>query len=451
VSLRWQFLVYLGILHLGVAAGALRFLWPEHRVWVLGLEAFLVVSTLVGLRLVRRMFEPLDLVRSGVQLMQESDFTTRFRERGAPELDELIRVYNGMADHLRDERARGEEQELFLERVLTASPSGVVTLDLDGRIATLNPSAERFLARALATSRSAAPVARAAEGGSSPFVGRRLADLGAPFTDALAQLEPGASRVLGLGRRRMRCQRGEFFDRGFARPFLLVEELTDELRRSEKAAYDLLIRTMSHEVNNTTGAVSSLLRSCARYGAQIAGRDRADFDAAIEVAIRRSAHLNQFVKRFADVVRLPPPRLEPTDLAALLDGLARLVGPELRERDVRLVRDVEPVPVVRLDPAQMEQALLNIVRNAAEAIGRDGTVTLRAARQGEATVLVVEDTGPGIAPEVRDRLFTPFFTTKENGQGIGLTLVREILEAHGFDFWLDGPPGGPTRFTIVMG
>ena len=434
MTLRGKFLLYVAALHVVFAASAIVFLL-HHPVWLLGVEAFFAVSALAGVRLVRRLFEPIRLIRSGIQLMQEKDFTTRFRPTGEPELDALIQVYNGMADHLRDERTRGEEQEQFLQRVLTASPSGVLTLDLDGRIVTLNPAARRLVGLACA----------------GPFEGCVLRTLGSAFTDGLAQLAAGETRVLSLGRRRLRCHRGEFFDRGFARPFLLLEELTEELRRSEKAAYDLLIRMMSHEVNNTTGAVTSLLRSCLHYSPQIAAADRADFETALEVSIRRSTHLNQFMKRFADVVRLPRPQPEPCDVHALLEGIVRLVQHELRERDVRVEWDLDGAPNVRIDATQMEQALLNIMRNAMEAIGRDGTITIRLGQRSGTPVLVVEDTGPGLAPGAADKLFTPFFTTKENGQGIGLTLVREILEAHGFDFWLEGPAGGPTRFTIVLG
>jgi signal transduction histidine kinase len=113
--------------------------------------------------------------------------------------------------------------------------------------------------------------------------------------------------------------------------------------------------------------------------------------------------------------------------------------------DVR--HDPAPLP---LDRAQIEQALVNIVKNAIEAIDSEGTITVRLLREGDRALLEVEDSGPGIAPSAREQLFTPFFTTKQNGQGIGLTLVQEILANHGLDFALDGPPGGPTRFKIVF-
>ena len=103
-----------------------------------------------------------------------------------------------------------------------------------------------------------------------------------------------------------------------------------------------------------------------------------------------------------------------------------------------------------MDRAQIEQALLNVAKNGIEAIGSDGSLTVRLGRREDKRVLEIEDTGPGIAPGVRDQLFTPFFSTKEGGQGIGLTLVQEILANHHFGYALEGPHGGPTRFTIVF-
>lgn len=120
------------------------------------------------------------------------------------------------------------------------------------------------------------------------------------------------------GPRRVRCQKLGFLDRGFTRHCLLLDEMTAELRRSEKSAYERLIRIMAHEVNNTSGSVSSLLESCHHYAAQVkAGFRRADFVGALDVASSRLTHMSAFMNQFADVVRLPPPRRAPTALPEL--------------------------------------------------------------------------------------------------------------------------------------
>jgi signal transduction histidine kinase len=256
------------------------------------------------------------------------------------------------------------------------------------------------------------------------------------------------------GRRRVRCHAATFMDRGFPRRFLLLDELTDELHKTEKRAYEKLIRMMSHEVNNTSGAVQSLLQSCLLYRRQLNDGDREDFAQALEVAIRRTAHLDEFMRGFANVVRLPQPRLQPSDPWEIAAQVGLLFRDQCRASRIRWHEEIEAdLPRVDCDPVQLEQVLLNVVKNAVEAIqatGEPGEIVLRGVRQGRRSLLSVADSGPGLSPEVQANLFTPFYTTRENGQGIGLTMVQEILLAHGFDFALDNRESSGAEFTIIF-
>lgn len=434
MSLRARFTLYLVAVHL-LLAGLAAWLIAQNRLWLLAAEVVLAASFVTGLALVRRFFTSLSFVRDSAQLLEDSDFMSRVRLVGQPGIDRLIQVYNRMVDSLRDERVRLQEQQQFLACVLRESPGGIVVLDFDGRIEMVNPAAARLL------------------GSPAEALERRtLAGIERPLASALDALAPGAVRVVPLwGGRRVRASHGTFVDRGFRRSFFLIEELTEELRQSEKAAYEKLIRMLSHEVNNTVGASSSLLTSCLAYGRQLTPEDRADFEHAIGVIIGRTAQLNAFMRGFADVVRLPPPNRQPVDLEALVHDLARLLTPDAAARGIAVRQAVaRDLPPIRVDRSQFEQALLNIAKNGLDAIGRDGVLTISATRGDEGTTLDIEDSGPGIPPEVREQLFTPFFSTKEGGQGIGLTLVQEILANHQIPFALDGPPGGPTRFTMLL-
>ncbi len=434
MSLRRGFVLYLSLVHVLFASLAVP-LFRGQRLWLLALEVALVASLVTGLALVRSLFGTLEVLREGAQLLAESDFTTRFRETGRPEMDDLIRVYNRMADHLREERVRTQEQHYFLSQILEVSPSGIVILDYEGRVEFANPAAERLLGHVRVD-----------------IKGRRLADLEGPLGEGLDALGAGESRVVAArGGRRVRVRHGRFLDRGFARSFLLLEELTEELRQFEKAAYEKLIRMMSHEVNNSVGAVSSLLDSSLSLGQGLPEADRREMEQALRVAIVRTEQLGAFMRGFAEVVRIPAPRLAPCDVRGLLEGITRLLSAEAERRRVRWSWDAgAPLPAVELDRIQMEQVFVNVIKNALEAIGRDGTITIRLGTRGPRPFVAIEDSGPGLPPEARANLFTPFFTTQENGQGLGLTLVREILDQHGFDYALESPPGGPTQFTIVF-
>src|SRR6266567_3596717 len=144
MTLRSKILLYFIILHLILAAAAV-FVLMENRLLLFAVEALFAASVYISYRLVRALFVPLDLIRTGAELITERDFSSRFVEVGQPEMDGLIRIYNDMAGRLREERLAAEEQQQLLQKIVTASPSGIVICDFDGRIEQMNPSAERLV------------------------------------------------------------------------------------------------------------------------------------------------------------------------------------------------------------------------------------------------------------------------------------------------------------------
>lgn len=407
--LRSKLLLYLVVLHL-VLGGLAAWLLVEEPPLLFAAEAVFVVSIAIGIHLLRGLFVPVDLIQTGAELIAERDFTTKFVPLGHPEMDTLIDVYNRMIDRLREERLSAQEQGHLLQKIVDASPAGIVLCDFDGNVQRMNPAAERILA-------------------------------GTP----LPELAAGESRMLPHhGSRRVRVSRAEFRDRGFAKSFYVVEELTEELRLSEKAAYEKLIRMMSHEVNNSVGAVRSLLESMLAYAPQVGEGDRADFTSALHIASARIDALNRFMAAFADVVRIPAPSRAPASVASLVERVGQLLRPELAERKVRLELDLADRGTYDVDANQLEQVVINIFRNALDAIQREGVI--RAAMHDG--VLTITDSGPGIPEGARGELFTPFFTTKRDGRGLGLTIVQEILANHGLRFSLENARPQGAVFTI---
>ena len=284
------------------------------------------------------------------------------------------------------------------------------------------------------------------------LAGKKMRGLKIPLISAIDDLLPGTSSIIPLrGIRKARCFKSHFLDQGHVRLFYIIEELTEELRKTEKVAYEKLIRMLSHEVNNSLGAANSLLHSCLHYKSQLRMEDRADFETALTVAITRTEHLNSFMKSFADIVKLPLPKKQLIDIRLLLQNLLSLLDEELKGRRIDVVWDIDASPgPLSLDASQMEQVFLNILKNSMEAIDADGTITIRLGTAGRTGFVTIEDTGCGISEGAKRNLFTPFFSTKENGQGIGLTLVQEILAQHKFELSFESSPGQPTRFTIMF-
>src|SRR5687768_4354761 len=315
-----------------------------------------------------------------------------------------------MIDRLREERRAAREQGELLEKMVEGWPATIVSCDFDGSIERNSPAAERLL-------------------GDEP----------------LPSLASGESRLIAYhGARRLKVSRAEFRDRGFPKSFYVIEEMTEELRLSEKAAYEKLIRIMSHEVNNSVGAVRSLLESSLRYAPQVGDADREDFTSALTIASARIDALNRFMSAFADVVRIPPPHRTPSRIDELVERVAALLRPELEDRGIRVTLALTDRDAYEIDVHQLEQVVLNIFRNAIEAVGREGTI--HASFLGG--VLTIADSGPGIAEAIRSELFTPFFTTKRDGRGLGLTIVQEILANHALPFSLTNREGGGAEFRI---
>ena len=436
MNLRRRFIVYLAMVHAMLAALA-WWLLQQNILWLIAIELVFVVSLAVGVAIFTRLSSALVTVRQSAQMLREGEFTTRFLEVGHPDVDTMIRVYNRMVDNLREERVRLQEQQYFLGQLLAASPGGVIVLDHDGGVSAVNPAAARLLQ---------APAAA--------IEGRPLAALRSPLAEALERTAPGDTCAVTLSNGgRVRGQCATFVERGHPRRFYLVEELTEELRQTEKSAYEKLIRQMSHEVNNTVGATRSLLQSSLAYGEGLPAPRQAEMREALGIAGDRLERLNTFMRGFADVVRMPQPVKRPTDVLRLLDACVRLVRAQTDSSRIAWRWEARgELGIVDMDEAQMEQALINILKNAVEALPAEGgTVTVRVGRAAEGAYIEIEDSGPGISDDARPHLFTPFFTTKQNGQGIGLTMVQEILRRHGFGYTLDGPPGGPTRFRIELG
>ncbi|SHJ67215.1 PAS domain-containing protein [Hymenobacter daecheongensis DSM 21074] len=430
--LRLKFLLFVILIH-GILITLAAQLMHTNAPLFVALEVLLLVSVYLSVQLYRGFVRPFQLIAAGTEAMRSKDFSMKFVPVGQPEMDQLIEVYNHMIDALRQERVAQHEKSLLLERLLHASPAGVLLLDFEGRIETVNPAAVRCLGQPAAA-----------------LLGHKPGELPGEWGAVLRELRGGQPRVIRLsGIQTYRAHCSHFLDRGFTRHFIVLEELTQELIRQEKQAYEKLIRMMSHEINNSIGAINSILQSFGHYTPQLRPQDQPDFTEALEVSIGRNTHLANFIANFANLVRLPAPTRRPCDVHELLRAIHRLLLVPSEARHIRWEWALAPGPLwVNLDHQQMEQAVLNIAKNALEAIGEGGTITIRTTAQPP-TLTVLND-GPGIAPAVQQRLFTPFFSTKRDGQGIGLTLIRDILLQHGFPFRLETQPDGLTAFRIEL-
>ena len=427
LSTKAKYALYILVLHMVLILLVYRILYQDKMLFI-GSEVFLLLSAIVSIQIYRNFMQPIQFVKSGIEAIKDKDFSIKFVPTGKGEVDTLIEVYNLMIDQLREERTRLHEQHFFLEKLIAASPISIIILDFDERIDSLNMKAEEYF-----------------KGEAAGLKGRLLQETNHALLVELANVQDGESKIVKTnGVVTFKVQRSHFMDQGFRRSFLMIEELTNELLESEKNAYGKVIRMMAHEVNNTLGATDSILQTTTNILSDDAYLDLRE---ALIIASERNQRLTRFMRNFADVVRLPAPVPVHTDLNKFIKDVAVFMDPAAASRGVS-IQTLLPEDVVfkALDLGQMEHVLVNVVKNAIEACNPGNEIRIEVSEND----LAIKNNGNPIGAEVGAQLFNPFFSTKHDGQGIGLTLTREILINHGFTFSLQTNPDGWTVFRIEM-
>ncbi|SDI54202.1 sensor histidine kinase [Mucilaginibacter gossypii] len=432
MKLRTKYILFVVILHL-LTLVLTYFIFNDNKIYFIISEVVVIISSVIAVQLYRQLIQPLKMLMQGVEAIKDKDFNVKFLSTGKHEVDALIDVYNQMMDELRTERTRQEQQHFFLEKLIHTSPTGIIILDFDDRVQQVNPKALQALNMS-----------------AKDLIGELIGELKHPLFAQIKALKSGETIVVKLdGINSFKLQKSHFIDRGFSRHFIMLEDLTAEILAAEKKVYGKVIRMMAHEVNNTIGPVNSIMQSAMKTDQLWAGHDFDPIKDALQVAMDRNQNLNLFMRNFADLVKLPPANKQPVVLQKLLASVVKLMNIRAKEKNVALVLHLPEEPVnIMADEQQLEQAFINIVKNAIEAIDDQGSVTFTINLKEKK--LVITDTGKGISAEQNANLFTPFFSTKKDGQGIGLTLVREIMLNHGFEFSLKTVAERQTEFVVYF-
>ena len=382
----------------------------------------------------RKIVKPLRTIGNGMELLREQDFSSRLSPVGQYEADHIVNIFNRMMDQLKNERLRMREQNYFLDLLIQASPMGVVILTLNEEVSQMNPMAVKMLGIPL-----------------SEACGRKMDQVDSRLAAELARIPYEQTEVVRLNDANVyKCTHSYFIDCGFKHPFYLIERMTDEVMRAEKKAYEKVIRMIAHEVNNSTAGITSTLDT---VGQALSAEDgMEDLCEVMRVCVERCYSMSRFITRFADVVKIPEPTLSPLSLNEMAATCKRFMEGMCADAGITLRLECdEQVGEVKMDASLFEQVLVNIIKNAAESISASGK------EKGEIWVrtfapasVEVVDNGAGISREVESKLFTPFFSTKPNGQGIGLVFIREVLTKHGCTFSLRTYEDGLTRFRIAF-
>ena len=398
----------------------------------------LIIITILALACICLVFlyirkvKAMNIIIRGVDLIKEQDFGSRLLPVGQSDADKIISLFNRMISQLKEEKLKLKEQDYLLNRLIENSPMGVVILDFDERISLANGVAAEFL-------------------GLQEIVGKKIVELDSILAREIEKIPQGEQTIVKVSNFAVyRCSKLSFMDRGFTRPFVLIENIAAELMEAEQKAYGKVIRMMAHEVNNTTAGLITSLNVLQESIADIP--DMEDAQTTFVASIERCQRMNSFVGRFAEVARIPEPQLRNEDLNACIVACKRFLESLCAEKDISLELNLcKENPFVMLDAALFEQVLVNIIKNSVESITSDDGKIVIATSVNCGTVSVdVSDNGCGIPIDAAQQLFTPFFTTKPQGQGLGLTLIREILTKHKCTYQLHTGTDKLTHFKIMF-
>jgi two-component system, NtrC family, nitrogen regulation sensor histidine kinase NtrY len=425
--------LWLGLLFLGTAAlsAALevwvsRFLGSGFPSWLLVVGMASLPAFWLASRVLRPIQQVLRALSGTVASYREGNFSQSLVVERSDELGDLMNAHNELAAALRMQRAHLVQRELLLDTVMQNSPVALVLVDGHERIAYANLASRQVLSE-----------------------GRSLNGL--LFADVLTRAPPAlktaatqqgdslfAADIEGVEETFHLSQRA-FVLQGRPYRLYLLKRLTRELSRQEVSTWKKLIRVLSHELNNSLGPLSSLAHS----GAEIARRkDYASLPAVFGAIAERAEHLHQFVGGYATFARLPAPQPTRIDWQALMADLAR-------QAKFELVGTI-PASPGWFDRVQIEQVLINLLKNAHEAGGPDDAVQLKVTHAGAEQRIEVRDRGSGMSQTVLAQALLPFYSTKRSGTGLGLALAREIAEAHGGRIHLANRDGGGLIVTLDL-
>lgn len=354
----------------------------------------------LGFLVHERVIRPLQTIGNMIAGLREGDFSIRARgSAGDDDLGLALLELNALGELLRQQRLGAMEATSLLRRVMAEIDVAVFAFDEAGRLKLANRGGERLLA---------APVER--------LIGRPAAELG---LDKCLEGDAAGVRdmAFGGGAGRYGYRRSTFRQGGRPHTLVVLADLSRALRDEERLAWQRLIRVLGHEINNSLAPIKSVAQSLQGRVAD------PDIEQGLQLIAGRAESLARFMAAYARLARLPQPRLAPLDVGTWVRRVAAL--------EVRMPVSVDPGPdvTIQADGDQLDQALINLIANAVDAVEGKGDVRVGwSVADGRLAVRVLDD-GPGIAATAN--LFVPFFTTKPKGSGIGLALSRQIAEAHG--------------------
>lgn len=382
-----------------------------------------------------------------LEAVRYSDFSQSFNLKGmGKSFDELNQAFSEVIEDFRKTRAEKEENFRYLQTVVQHVGIGLIAFRLDGTVEFFNPAAKKLLRmnqlhnieKLKSRSNSLVKALEKLRSGQKTLV--QLQD-----GDELLQLIIHA-REFKLQYRTIKL--------------ISIQNIQSELEEKEFEAWQKLIRVLTHEIMNSITPISSLaatmndlLADCTMDDAlQVSNETIADIHGAAQTIQKRSEGLLHFVEEYRRLTRLPKPNFQFFPIKKMFLEIEQLMAGQLKDSNIQFSVRIDPENLeLTADPDLVEQVIINLLKNALQALHdqSEGMIRMNARLDERGRVIIqVIDNGPGIIDEVKDKIFVPFFTTKKEGSGIGLSLSRQIMRLHGGTISVHSHPKSRTVFTL---
>jgi two-component system sensor kinase FixL len=368
--------------------------------------------------------------------------------------------------------ARARDREARLRSILETVPDAVITIDERGVIESFSPAAERLFGFSAAEvvgrnvnilmpspyqERHDGYIARYLATGERRIIGIGRVVLGKRKDESTFPMELAVGETIIAGKRLFTGFLRDITERQQNRKRLqeLQAELTHVCRLS---AVGQMGSALAHELNQPLTAIVNYMQACRRLLRTQLGAVPPRVDEAMEKAAAQATRAGEIIRRLRQFVEKGGSERRSEDLNNVVEEASALALVGAKEQGVRVMLELAPdLPPIALDRVQIQQVVLNLVRNAVEAMSasEEPSLTIRTRRDagrgpGVRAEVTISDTGSGLAPAVRDQLFHPFVTTKAGGMGVGLSICRSIVEAHGGRIWAEPNAKGGTSFTFTL-
>lgn len=417
-SLQGKFVFFsLVLVILTLSFNALAFyLLPFWPALLLSLLVLIPLCLIISTRVFTPVLKLVNALRDSTDNIKDHDFSVTIASSRNDELGDLVKRHNEIGQLLRAERYNINQRELLLDTVLQSAPVAMWLCDDRERIVYSNIEARQLLVEG-------ARMQGSELGAVTALLDRELAAAIHAEKEGLISVEDSGEietyylscRFFSLNSRVHRLH--------------MIRRMTREISRQEVNTWKRVIRVISHELNNSLAPISSLSHSGKLTLSRIetagnaAQEDRSKLELILATIGERASHLKDFIEGYAQFSRLPSPKIQSFDLHALLARLS--------DQQRFVLAGIERQLDVELDQTQFEQVLINLIKNARDASGDEGIIRLSIHRGSNSLQVTVADDGPGMTEEVMQQALLPFYSTKQEGTGLGLPLCREIVEAHG--------------------